>query len=94
LLLEIKKAVSAIAQKRRVNCGFELLNADDPAPCDAHILDALRESCKEESVTHMEMVSRAYHDTLFMTRIAPARHAVHPVPRRNQPSPRRVCVAA
>ena len=72
LLLEIKKAVSAIAKKRRLNCGLDLLNADDPAQCDAQILDALRRSCEGENVTHMEMVSRAYHDSLFMTRIAPA----------------------
>jgi len=49
----------------------ELVNADPPATCDEVILAALEESAKSASKTSRRMVSRAYHDSLFMARIAP-----------------------
>lgn len=67
----IKEATNLIARKRGVGVEIELLNADDPAQCDTGILDVLRKSCKDEGVNFIEMVSRAYHDSLFMSRIAP-----------------------
>lgn len=71
LVQSIYEAGTAIARKRGLSVDIVLLNADDPARCDPRILDILRKSCEEESVTHLEMVSRAYHDSLFMSRIAP-----------------------
>ena len=71
LVRGIKEAAKSIARKRGLNVGIELLNADDPAQCDPGIRDVLRKSCENENVTYMEMVSRAYHDSLFMSRVAP-----------------------
>ena len=71
LVHAIREAANAIALKRRLSLEIDLLNADAPAQCDPQILDILRNSCKKENVTYMEMVSRAYHDSLFMSRIAP-----------------------
>ena len=48
-----------------------MLNADPPARCDAAIVSTLAEACKECALPWMEMISRAYHDSLFMSRIAP-----------------------
>ncbi|MFZ0591862.1 MAG: M20 family metallo-hydrolase [Bryobacteraceae bacterium] len=67
----ITNAANATARKRGLSVAIELLNADDPAQGNARILDVLRRSCEEENVTCMDMVSRAYHDSLFMSRIAP-----------------------
>ncbi len=67
----ITEAADAIARKRGMRVEIEILNADDPAQCDPAILDVLRKSCEDSDVTYMEMVSRAYHDSLFMSRIAP-----------------------
>jgi len=47
------------------------VNADPPATCDAEILDIMERAAKDAGKTPMRMVSRAYHDSLFMARIAP-----------------------
>jgi ureidoglycolate amidohydrolase len=67
----VRTAVQAISQKRGLRYEIELLNADRPARCDPNILGVLREACESEGVSSMDMVSRAYHDSLFMSRIAP-----------------------
>jgi ureidoglycolate amidohydrolase len=67
----ITNAANVPARKRGLSVEIELLNADDPALANPRILDVLRRSCGEEDVIWMDMVSRAYHDSLFMSRIAP-----------------------
>ena len=64
-------AAQTIAAKRQVSIHTELLNADAPAECAPEIIDALSESCKRRQFASMTMVSRAYHDSLFMSRIVP-----------------------
>src|ERR1700761_2444584 len=71
LLHSIREAAQATARKRRLTLETELLNADDPAQCDPTLLDTLRAACEAQNATHMPIVSRAYHDALFMSRIAP-----------------------
>ncbi len=71
LVHDIREAATEIARRRELNVAIELINADDPAQCEPGILHVLRNSCADEGVTYMEMVSRAYHDSLFMSRIAP-----------------------
>ena len=61
----------SVASKRQVSINKELLNADAPADSDPEILDALTQSCKKHEVKFTSMVSRAYHDSLFMARVAP-----------------------
>src|ERR1700719_6048 len=61
-----------IAAKRGVTIQQELVNADAPADCAANIVETLSESCKKHRLSFLSMVSRAYHDSLFMSRIAPA----------------------
>ena len=67
----VENASHAIAAKRQVSIHQELLNADAPAECAPAIIEALSESCKKHQLGFMQMVSRAYHDSLFMSRIAP-----------------------
>ena len=71
LVDSIKDAANAIGKRRGVNVEVEIVNADAPAQCDPGILDVLRKSCRQENLSYMEIVSRAYHDSLFMSRIAP-----------------------
>jgi len=47
------------------------VNADPPATCDAAILDAIEASVEASGLTSRRMVSRAYHDSLFVARFAP-----------------------
>jgi ureidoglycolate amidohydrolase len=60
-----------IAQQRGVSVRRELVNADPPAQCDVTIVAALEKACETEGATSHLMISRAYHDTLFMARVSP-----------------------
>jgi N-carbamoyl-L-amino-acid hydrolase len=71
ILGEIRLAAQNIADQRQVNIRFEMLNADAPASSAPRVLEAIRKACDEANVSLKEMVSRAYHDSLFMSRIAP-----------------------
>lgn len=68
----IEKSGHAISAKRHVSVQIELLNADAPANCAPELVEALIQSCKRHNLDFLHMVSRAYHDSLFMSRIAPA----------------------
>ena len=48
-----------------------MINADPPAQSDPQILAAIRSAVAELGYSSLEMVSRAYHDSLFMARITP-----------------------
>jgi len=67
----LMKACAEVGERRGVKITTELVNADPPATCDAAILGALEESAKAAGKSYKKMVSRAYHDSLFMARIAP-----------------------
>ncbi len=47
------------------------INADAPATSGPHIVEAIVEAAAENGLAYRKMVSRAYHDSLFMARIAP-----------------------
>jgi ureidoglycolate amidohydrolase len=61
----------SISEKRQVAIHTELLNADPPVESAPEVLEALAQSCREHGMSFLPMVSRAYHDSLFMARIAP-----------------------
>jgi ureidoglycolate amidohydrolase len=67
----IERASNEIAEKRSVSIQWEILNADAPAECAAEVRDALAASCRKHGFAFLEMVSRAYHDSLFVSRVAP-----------------------
>ncbi|MGA9671732.1 MAG: M20/M25/M40 family metallo-hydrolase, partial [Terracidiphilus sp.] len=68
----LHEACSDVSARRGVVITTELVNADPPATCDPAILDALEASAAAAGKTFKRMISRAYHDSLFMARIAPA----------------------
>jgi ureidoglycolate amidohydrolase len=71
VIQQLETACRAISEKRQVSIHSEILNADAPADSDQEIIDALAASCKKHGLSFLPMVSRAYHDSLFMARIAP-----------------------
>lgn len=71
VIRSLEEASRAASAERRVAIHSELLNADAPAQSDPEILRALRESCEKHGFNYLTMTSRAYHDSLFMSRIAP-----------------------
>lgn len=60
-----------LAETRGLRLEVETINADPPADAHPHIADAVVEACEQESFSHMPIVSRAYHDALFMARKVP-----------------------
>jgi ureidoglycolate amidohydrolase len=67
----IEAACKSGAKQRNISVNFELLNADAPANCAAEIIETISQSCSKHELQFLRMVSRAYHDSLFMARIAP-----------------------
>ena len=71
MLKQIEEACAEIAAKRGVSIAFEMLNADAPATCSAEILNAIETACATEDLVSRRMISRAYHDSLFMAKLCP-----------------------
>ena len=71
VMQQIETLSQAISEKRRVPICTEALNADAPANCAPAVVEALSESCVRHNLKFVPIVSRAYHDSLFMSRIAP-----------------------
>ena len=71
VMREMERASQSIAAKRHVSIHTELLNADAPANCDPKVVEALSNACGEQTLQFLPMISRAYHDSLFISRIAP-----------------------
>lgn len=64
-------ACGEVQKLRGITVTTELVNADPPATCDPAILAELEQSANGAGKSHQRMVSRAYHDSLFLARIAP-----------------------
>jgi ureidoglycolate amidohydrolase len=71
VLAAIGKACEDIAARRRVTVTRELVNANEPAGCDVGIVGMVEAVCDGLGVKRRRMVSRAYHDSLFMARLCP-----------------------
>jgi len=67
----LRETCAAVANRRGVTITTNLVNADPPATCDAEILSALEQSCVAAGKSYKKMVSRAYHDSLFIARLCP-----------------------
>jgi ureidoglycolate amidohydrolase len=71
MMRNVEEAAKKIAAQRRVSIQTSILNADAPADCDREVVETLSKACEEHHLTFLPMISRAYHDSLFMSRIAP-----------------------
>jgi len=67
----IENKSRAVSEKRSVSLQFQILNADAPAICSSTVTDVLVRCCSKHNLRFQKIVSRAYHDSLFMSRIAP-----------------------
>ncbi len=71
VLREIEQACAQVAARRKLQVRVTPINADAPATCSPRVISALVEAAEENGLAYKKMVSRAYHDSLFMARIAP-----------------------
>lgn len=71
VLETIRGACRAVAERRGVRCRIEVVNADPPAECDPEVIAAVEASARGAGMASARLVSRAYHDALFMARLCP-----------------------
>ena len=70
-MAQLHARIKEIETRRRLKITEETTNADIPAVSSEHIVSVLKDICRCENITYKKMVSRAYHDSSFMARIAP-----------------------
>jgi N-carbamoyl-L-amino-acid hydrolase len=65
----VQEAVAETARRRGIQPHVEVLNADPPAAMAPHVIAAIENACQQNGNAWRRMVSRAYHDSLYMARI-------------------------
>ncbi|MEX1119663.1 MAG: M20 family metallo-hydrolase [Terrimicrobiaceae bacterium] len=65
----LKSEIQNIATSRKLEVTVEVINSDPPAICDSGVISVIEAA--SENLPHRRMISRAYHDSLFLSRIAP-----------------------
>ena len=66
-----RKALSAIARRRKLKFEFEELSWIDPVACDKKLIDTFETVSKELKVNYLLMPSGAAHDAQMVANIAP-----------------------
>ena len=70
-LARIGDGTHAICKRRGVEIDWQVINQDPPAKCDPSLVALVEAKAAAAKCTHMRMISRAYHDSLFMARVSP-----------------------
>ena len=70
-LAEIRRAAAEACGRRGVALEWAEINADPPADGDVRTIEMAEEVCRSLKLSCRRMVSRAYHDSLFLARICP-----------------------
>jgi ureidoglycolate amidohydrolase len=70
-LAQVEAAAEQICKRRGIGLKLEHLNVDAPAVCDAQLVQTIGAVCGQLGLPVKKMISRAYHDSLFMAQICP-----------------------
>jgi N-carbamoyl-L-amino-acid hydrolase len=70
-LEQIEAAAAEICERRGIELQMERVNVDPPAVCDASLVDTVAGICARLGLSHRRMISRAYHDSLFVAQLCP-----------------------
>jgi ureidoglycolate amidohydrolase len=68
---DVQQAIQQSAQRRGLRAEVDVLHADPPARAGSEVLAAIEAACRRLQLGCKRMVSRAYHDSLFLARICP-----------------------
>lgn len=71
VIRNIIQGVEQVCTRREIKYSVEIINIDPPAKSGSEVLKALVAACGDAGVKFKLMVSRAYHDALFIARVAP-----------------------
>ena len=67
----VHAAIEEVSARRGVAAVVEMLNSDPPAAMAPAVVDAAEAACNKLGLPFKKMVSRAYHDSLFMAHAFP-----------------------
>lgn len=67
----IRTAIVEVCGRRGVDYSVETINSDPPAICDPGLVSAAEAVARKLGLSSRRMISRAYHDSLFIARICP-----------------------
>lgn len=67
----IREAAAEVSRRRNVRATVDVLNADPPAAMAPAVTAAAEDACHRLGLKSKRMVSRAYHDSLFMAHAFP-----------------------
>jgi N-carbamoyl-L-amino-acid hydrolase len=70
-LHRIEAAAEEICERRKIGLTSERVNLDPPAVCDANLVATAVRAAPKLNFSVKTMVSRAYHDALFMAQLCP-----------------------
>ncbi|MEM0896674.1 MAG: M20 family metallo-hydrolase [Verrucomicrobiota bacterium] len=70
-LQSIQDEALTICERRGVEWSWHVINADPPALCDPDLLERIDAAAEAAGYSHRRLISRAYHDALFMARLCP-----------------------
>jgi ureidoglycolate amidohydrolase len=68
---DVQQAIQESAGRRGLQVKVDVLNADPPASAAPEVVGAIEAACRRLQLGCLRMVSRAYHDSLFMARVCP-----------------------
>ena len=71
VLAAIRSVAQAAAARRGCGWAEQVINADPPAVCAPPIVAAIEQACATLNLPCQRMISRAYHDSLFMAQVCP-----------------------
>lgn len=67
----IRREADDVCARRGVSLEWSCINSDPPAICSQEILGIAETNAAARGLSFTRMISRAYHDSLFMARICP-----------------------
>lgn len=68
---QVEAAIAEIGRRRGVRWTLDTINENPPATCAPALVDLVSDLCASLALPSRRMVSRAYHDSLFMARLCP-----------------------
>lgn len=71
MVMAVCSAAEMICDKRQLQVDITTLNADKPCHSGAVLVDTLTQIADTNHIRHQHLISRAYHDALFMAEICP-----------------------
>ena len=66
-----RRQAAEIGERRGQTTSIRELNTDPPAVCDPVVVDAIAAAGDQCRLAYKKMISRAYHDSVFMAAVVP-----------------------